>query len=126
MYAKASCAPRPMDYAGERSVAMPIKLAEMDERVSFMEQLQQETGPVMLINTFTVPPEDADRLLAVWADDAAFMKRQPGFVSTQLHRGTAGSSTFVNVAEWESARALAKAFRSPEFQERVRRYPDSV
>ena len=36
---------------------MPIKLAEMDERVSFMQQLQQETGPVVLINTFTVPPE---------------------------------------------------------------------
>ena len=34
---------------------MPVKLAEMDERVSFMEQLQQETGPVVLINTFTVP-----------------------------------------------------------------------
>ncbi|MCD6058971.1 MAG: hypothetical protein K0Q89_2501, partial [Thermomicrobiales bacterium] len=38
---------------------MPITLAEMDERVSFREQLQQETGPVVLINTFTVPPEDA-------------------------------------------------------------------
>ena len=34
---------------------MPIKLTEMDERVSFREQLQQETGSVVLINTFTVP-----------------------------------------------------------------------
>ena len=72
---------------------MPIKLAEMDERVSFREQLQQETGPVVLINTFTVASADADRLLAVWAEDAAFMKQQPGFISTQLHRGIAGSST---------------------------------
>ena len=65
---------------------MPITLAEMDERVSFRERVQQETGPVVLINTFTVPPEDADQLLAVWAEDAAFMKRQPGFISTQLQR----------------------------------------
>jgi quinol monooxygenase YgiN len=105
---------------------MPIKLAEMDERVSFREQLQQETGPVVLINTFTVPPEDVDRLLAVWAEDAAFMKQQPGFISTQLHRGIAGSTTFVNVAVWESAAALGAAFSSPEFQAHVAHYPDSA
>ena len=105
---------------------MPIKLAEMDERVSFMQQLQQETGPVVLINTFTVPAEDADRLLEVWAEDAAFMKRQPGFISTQLHRGIAGSTTFVNVAVWESAAALRAAFMSPEFQAHVAHYPDSA
>ena len=105
---------------------MPIKLAEMDERVGFREQLQQETGPVVLINTFTVAPEDADRLLAVWAEDAAFMKRQPGFISTQLHRGIAGSTTFVNVAVWESAAALGAAFSSPEFQAHVGRYPESA
>ena len=105
---------------------MPIKLAEMDERVSFMQQLRQETGPVVLVNTFTVPPEDADRLLAVWAEDAAFMKRQPGFISTQLHRGIAGSTTVVNVAVWESASALRAAFVSPEFQAHVGHYPDST
>ena len=105
---------------------MPIKLAEMDERVGFREQLQQETGPVVLINTFTVAPEDADRLLAVWAEDAAFMKRQPGFISTQMHRGIAGSTTFVNVAVWESAQALRAAFFSPEFQAHVAHYPDST
>ena len=105
---------------------MAVRLAEMDDRVGFMEQLQQETGPVVLINTFNVPPDDADRLLAVWAEDAAFMKRQPGFISTQLHRGTAGSTTFANVAVWESSAALGTAFRSPGFQERAARYPESA
>ncbi|CAA9539439.1 MAG: FIG00454697: hypothetical protein [uncultured Thermomicrobiales bacterium] len=105
---------------------MAVKLAEMDPQVTFAEQLQQETGPVVLINTFTVAPEDADRLLAAWAEDAAFMKRQPGFISTQLHRGIAGSTTLVNVAVWESAAALRAAFVSPEFQAHVGRYPDSA
>ena len=105
---------------------MAVKLAEMDPQATFVEQLQQETGPVVLINTFTVAPEDADRLLQVWAEDAAFMKRQPGFISTQLHRGIAGSTTLVNVAVWETAAALRAAFVSPEFQAHVGRYPDSA
>jgi heme-degrading monooxygenase HmoA len=66
------------------------------------------------------------RFVQAWADDAAFMKRQPGFISTQLHQGTASSTTFVNVAVWESARALGQAFSSPEFQARAARYPDST
>jgi heme-degrading monooxygenase HmoA len=103
-----------------------MHLRELDEHVTYASQLQEDGAPVVLINVFTVAPEDAERLLAAWAEDAAFMKRQPGFVSTQLHRGTAGSSTFVNVAEWDSARALGEAFRSPEFQARIARYPDSA
>jgi heme-degrading monooxygenase HmoA len=104
-----------------------MQLREMDERVTYMQQLQEDRGgPVVLINVFNVTPEDAERLLEAWADDAAFMKEQAGFISAQLHRGTAGSSTFVNVAEWESARALGKAFGSPEFQQRLARYPGSV
>jgi heme-degrading monooxygenase HmoA len=103
-----------------------MQLRELDERVTYMQQLQEDGGPVVLINVFNVAPEDAERLLEAWADDAAFMKQQPGFISTQLHRGTAGSSTFVNVAEWESASALGQAFGSAEFQKRIARYPDSV
>jgi heme-degrading monooxygenase HmoA len=80
----------------------------------------------VLINRFNVAPEDAERLLQAWADDAAFMKQQPGFISTQLHRGIAGSTTFINVAVWESAQALAQAFGSPEFHARAARYPDSA
>jgi heme-degrading monooxygenase HmoA len=103
-----------------------MQLREMDERVTYVQQLQEDGGPIVLVNVFKVAPEDAEQLLEVWADDAAFMKAQPGFISTQMHRGTAGSSTFVNVAEWESARALGEAFRSPEFQRRAARYPDSA
>ena len=103
-----------------------MKLREMNEQVTYLRQLQQDTGPVTLINQFNVAPEDAERFLEVWADDAAFMKQQPGFISTQLHRGTAGSATFVNVAVWESARALGEAFRSREFQQRAARYPENA
>jgi heme-degrading monooxygenase HmoA len=103
-----------------------MRLHEMDDHVSYWQQLQDDDGPVVLINQFSMAAGDTARFLQVWADDAAFMKQQPGFISAQLHRGTAGSATFVNVAVWESARALGRAFSAPEFQARVARYPDST
>ncbi len=103
-----------------------MTLREMDDHVTYLQQLQDDDGPVVLINQFNVAPSDVDRFLKAWADDAAFMKQQPGFISTQLHHGTAGSTTFVNVAVWESARGLGRAFGSPEFQARAARYPDST
>ena len=103
-----------------------MRLREMDEQTTYMQQLQADDGPVVLMNEFNVAPEDIEAFLAVWADDAAFMKQQPGFISTQLHRATAGSCTFMNVAVWESSRALGEAFGSPEFQERAARYPESA
>jgi heme-degrading monooxygenase HmoA len=101
-------------------------LREMDEKVTYAQQLQADDGSVVLINQFNLAPEDTESFLKAWADDAAFMKQQPGFISTQLHRGTAGSTTFINVAVWESAGALGAAFSSPEFQARAARYPGST
>jgi heme-degrading monooxygenase HmoA len=103
---------------------MAMQLQEMDERITFRQQLVEDTGPVVLINRFNVPPEDAEHLVQAWAEDAAYMKQQPGYISTQLYRGVAGSTTFINVAVWESAHALAKAFGSTEFQAHMGRYPD--
>ena len=102
------------------------KFAEMDMAVTLADQLEDHGGPVILVNTFTVLAEDADRLVSAWTEDAALMKRQPGFISTQLHRGIAGSSTFLNYAVWESAEHFQKAFADPEFRARLGAYPDSA
>ncbi|MEM7378777.1 MAG: antibiotic biosynthesis monooxygenase family protein [Pseudomonadota bacterium] len=103
------------------------KFREMNAAVSLADQLQQpDDGPVVLINVFTVDPADADALVAAWAHDAHFMKQQPGYVSTQLHEGVAGSSTFVNYAVWESVSSFRAAFTNPEFQSRIRAYPESA
>jgi heme-degrading monooxygenase HmoA len=103
-----------------------LQRIEMDEHVTLFDQLAQEAGPVILVNTFRVAPEDADALLDAWAADAAYLKAKPGFISTQLHRGVAGSTTFLNVAVWESVVAFKGAFGDPEFQEGFGRYPDST
>ena len=103
-----------------------IALQELDDHVTYQEQLQHEDGPIVLVNQFHVPPEHVEALLEVWADDAAFMKQQPGYISAQLHRGTAGSTTFVNIAVWETVTSLRNAFTQPEFQATMSRYPDGT
>jgi heme-degrading monooxygenase HmoA len=103
-----------------------LQLSEMDDRVPLADQLTQEVGPVILINTFRVAPEDADALLEAWAADAAHLKGQPGFIAAQLHRGIAGSTVFCNLAVWESVQAFREAFGDPQFQATFARYPDST
>jgi heme-degrading monooxygenase HmoA len=104
---------------------MPV-FAEMDETVTLAEQMADEGGPVILVNTFVVPPREANRLLEAWASDAAIMKRQPGFISTQLHRGIAGSGAFLNYAVWESTAHFRAAFSNPEFRAQLGAYPETA
>jgi heme-degrading monooxygenase HmoA len=103
-----------------------LRLRELDDRVRLADQLSEEVGPVILINTFQVAPEDVDALVEAWAADAAYLKQQPGFISAQLHRGIAGSSVFLNHAVWESVQAFRDAFGDPQFQAMFARYPDST
>ena len=102
------------------------KFVEMDRAVTLQDQLKSEEGPVILINTFVVQPEDTDRFLACWEADAAVMKSQPGFISTQLHRGIAGSGTFLNHAVWQSVSHFRAAFANPEFRARLADYPENA
>ena len=102
------------------------KFVEMDRTVTLADQLKDEGGAVVLVNTFVAPPEDVDQLLAAWAADAAIMKRQPGFISTQLHRGVAGSGAFLNYAVWESVAHFRAAFANSEFRARLAEYPESA
>jgi heme-degrading monooxygenase HmoA len=103
-----------------------VAFVEMDETVSFKAQLDDTGGPLILINKFTVKPDEAEQLVRAWADDAAWMKRQPGFISTQLHRGIAGSGVFLNYAVWESTAHFRAAFTNPEFQTKLGNYPSST
>lgn len=99
------------------------KLVEMGQAATLGDQLKTEEGPVVLINTFVVPCEDADALIAAWGNDAGYMKAQPGFISTQLHRGIAGSGVFLNYAIWQSVAHFRAAFGNPEFQAKLTNYP---
>ncbi len=106
-----------------------VKFANLDERIGIVDQLDQlgeSVSPVVLVNVFTVDSREAEDVIAASTTDAEFMKRQPGFIWTQLHRGIGGSSTFLNYAVWESVAAFRAAFEHPEFQGKIDAYPPSA
>ena len=104
-----------------------VSFQETDENVTFFDQLGSDhPGPVVFMNMFHVSPAEVEEFLAAWTADGEFMKKQPGYISTQLHRGIGGSTTFVNVAMWESVTDMRKAVSQPEFQASMANYPPSA
>jgi quinol monooxygenase YgiN len=73
-----------------------VKIIEMDENVTLKSQLEEDVGPVILLNKFTVQPEDVDQFLKAFTEITKMLKQQPGFISAQLHRGIGDSSIFFN------------------------------
>ncbi len=100
---------------------------ELNDNVTLYDQMQsQEDGSIVLINVFTIDAKDEDALIKAWSHDAAFMKEQPGYISTQMHKAVGGSTTYINYAVWESVESFREAFTNPEFQKRIAEYPESA
>jgi hypothetical protein len=51
---------------------IPEKLTKMDERVTFVEQMNEDASPVTQINKFNVNPEEVDEFLKAFALTAEF------------------------------------------------------
>jgi len=105
---------------------MPLSLRPMDPVFPIERQLGVDASAVVLVNLFTLDKADEPALLEAWKHDAEFMKQQPGFISTQLHRAIGESPTYLNYAVWESTADFRAAFGNPEFLARLSGYPPSV
>ena len=92
-------------------------LRPLDPSFPIERQIAIEAGPVVLVNVVTLDKADEQTFLKTWQDDAAFMKRQSGFISTQLHRALGESPTYLNYAVWESTAHYRAAFGHPEFRQ---------
>ena len=103
-----------------------LQLRPLDVNVPIFRQLQVDQSPVVLVNIFQVAEAEIPSLLKAWAEDASWMKRQPGFISTQLHQGIAGSTVLMNYAVWESVAHFRAAFNHPEFRQSLEQYPPST
>ena len=103
-----------------------LQLRPLDESVPIFRQLDDNVSPVILVNIFNVAESDIPALIAAWEADANWMKMQPGYISTQLHRGIAGSTVFMNYAIWESVAHFRAAFNHPDFKSALGQYPDSA
>ena len=103
-----------------------FQIQALDADVPIFKQLHTDESPVILVNLFRVAEADVPALLNAWAEDGEWMKRQPGFISTQLHQAIAGSNVFLNYAVWESVAHFRAAFNHPEFKAALGHYPSSA
>lgn len=102
------------------------QMRPLDPAFPIDRQIALDAGPVVLVNLFTLDVADEQTFLKSWQDDDAFMKRQPGFISTQLHRAVGGNPTYLNYAVWESNAHFRAAFMHPEFRAKIAHYPASA
>lgn len=103
-----------------------IQLKPLDPAFPINQQLALSITPVVLVNVFVVAEKDVAALLAAWETDANWMKLQPGYISTQLHRAIGRSFVFLNYALWESTDHFRRAFTHPDFHASLAAYPDST
>ncbi|MBX4909847.1 antibiotic biosynthesis monooxygenase [Rhizobium bangladeshense] len=102
------------------------RIRPMDPAFPIERQIGIDAFPVVLVNLFTLDKADEKAFLENWQDDATFMKKQPGFISTQLHRALGENPTYLNYAVWESNEHFREAFTHPEFRAKISAYPSSA
>ncbi len=70
-----------------------------------------DSTTVTLINPFEVAEGKVEQAIAMWEQARDFLKTQPGYVSTALHRAVGEGAQFqlINVAQWESVAAFRAA-----------------
>ena len=84
-----------------------------------MVTIAKDNEVVTLINVFTVAPEDQQRLVDVLAEATrAVMRKQPGFVSANIHRSLDGTRV-TNYARWRSTEAFETMLQNQEAAEHM-------
>jgi heme-degrading monooxygenase HmoA len=102
------------------------QMRPLDPAFPIERQLAVDANSVVLVNVFTLDAADEKAFLKAWQDDAVIMQRQPGFISTQLHRALGDSPAYLNYAVWDSTAAFRAAFANPEFRAQLSAYPPSA
>lgn len=85
-----------------------------------MTTISADKACVTLVNVFTVAPERQQALLDLLIEATqAVMRRQPGYLSANIHRGLDGTRV-VNYAQWRSRADFEAMLANPECQAHLR------
>ncbi len=104
-----------------------LEVRPLDEFVTHEEQIEEGgREPVVLVNIFHLEPGKADEFASVWGGIIRGFKSEPGFISVQLHRGIAGSGTFLVYSVWESVERYRAVMTNPDFRGELPAYPDGT
>ena len=78
---------------------------------------------ITLIHPFEVSKDKEDKFLSIWKNVDNYIKKQPGFIETKLHKSIENALThkntiynFVNIAYWKSPEDFQNAIKTSEFQ----------
>jgi quinol monooxygenase YgiN len=66
-----------------------------------MTTISKENRYLTLINIFTVDPSNQDKLVDLLKEATATVRREPGFISSSLHRSLDGTKVTM-YAQWRS------------------------
>lgn len=83
---------------------------------------------ITVINPFEVPQGREDETLSMWEAFAEYFRKQPGYISTELHKAIDPNAKFhfINIAKWESADAFQSALNNPELIEVAKDLPSDI
>ncbi len=84
---------------------------------------QGEQDGVFMINVITVPDEGSEEFLEHWDRITEYMRRQRGFVRTNLYRRFDDPLQWVNVSVFESTESIRAAFSTEEFDRLAESHP---
>ena len=84
-------------------------------------------GCSFLINVFEVPATQDAEVLQIWMKSKEFLEKQPGYISTRLHKNIDPNAKFhfINVAEWASPQQFQIAAKAMN-QSAVPKMPEAV
>lgn len=76
--------------------------------------LAEDAKDVTLINVFEVPQDQYEAAIDLWTQSRDFLQKQPGYISTALHKSLSPDAKFqlINIAKWESADAFKAATKA--------------
>jgi uncharacterized protein YndB with AHSA1/START domain/quinol monooxygenase YgiN len=81
--------------------------------------MEQVSGPITLLNTFTVTGS-GDEFEKIFEETSDFFAAQPGFIDHALMRQLGQPQSYVNVARWSDQPSLMAALALPQFQPHAR------
>jgi heme-degrading monooxygenase HmoA len=106
----------------------PPLFGAVERGVRFKNTRREMMDTVTVINPFEVPQGREDETLSMWEAFAEYFRKQPGYISTKLHKAIVPDAKFhfINIAEWESADAFQTALNNPELMEVAKNLPDDI
>ena len=83
---------------------------------------------ITVINPFEVPQGREDEALSMWDVFAEYFRKQPGYISTKLHKAINPDAKFhfINIAEWETVESFQTALSNPELMDIAKSLPQDI